>query len=188
MNIQLILEYLIENKIGRNRAQKIDNVTNITSPKLLSSIESDQSTLQATNAMVRELLYNEQQSTINQILLPLLHQSGNENRWLLWITPNRKLSRQWLINSGLPLSKIVQLNQILPLASPNAMEKALASGNYSVVLGWLPELSEHEVQKLKLAAHKGTALGLIMRPQNLNLSGQLKILSSTIKVHSIYYH
>ncbi|QTL38643.1 SOS-induced cell division inhibitor SulA [Xenorhabdus budapestensis] len=186
MNIQLILEYLIENKINRNRAQKIDNVTNITSPKLQFSIESGQSTLPATNSMVRELLYNEQQPTINQILLPLLHQSGNENRWLLWITPNRKLSRQWLINSGLPLSKIIQLNQILPIASPNAMEKALASGNYSVVLGWLPELSEYEVQKLQLAAHKGTALGLIMRPQNL--SGQLKILSSTIKVHSIYYH
>ncbi len=66
------------------------------------------------------------------------------------------------------------------------MEKALASGNYSVVLGWLPELSEYEVQKLQLAAHKGTALGLIMRPQNL--SGQLKILPSTIKVHSTYYH
>ncbi|WP_340618696.1 SOS-induced cell division inhibitor SulA [Xenorhabdus entomophaga] len=127
--------------------------------KRLSFVESRQCasstvTSSIVKGMVSELIYNEHQPTINHILLPLLRQTGNENRWLLWVTPNKRLSRQWLISSGLPLNKIVQLNQIRPIASISAMEKALASGNYSIVLGWLPELSEYEVNRLQLAAQR----------------------------------
>ncbi|MDC9613048.1 cell division inhibitor SulA [Xenorhabdus khoisanae] len=159
--------------------------------KRLSFVESLQCasstvTSSIVKGMVSELIYNEHQPTINHILLPLLRQTGNENRWLLWVTPNKRLSRQWLISSGLPLNKIVQLNQIRPIASISAMEKALASGNYSIVLGWLPELSEYEVNRLQLAAQRGTALGFIMRPQNL--THQLVSPSNRLHIHSIYYH
>ncbi|WP_418384915.1 SOS-induced cell division inhibitor SulA [Xenorhabdus hominickii] len=155
--------------------------------KKRSFIEPPQSTIsQTAKGLVSELIYNEHQSVINHILLPLLRQSGNEKRWLLWVTPNKKLSRNWLINSGLPLNKVVQLNQILPMASIEAMEKALASGNYSVVLGWLPELSEYEANKLQLAAQKGTALGFIMRPQNL--THQFMSQLNRLQIYSVYYH
>ncbi|MBI6548462.1 SOS-induced cell division inhibitor SulA [Xenorhabdus lircayensis] len=151
-----------------------------------SFAKQPQRTSQTIKGMVSELVYNEHQPVINHILLPLLRQSGNEDRWLLWVTPNKRLSRQWLMSSGLPLNKVVQLNQIRPVASISAMEKALASGNYSVVLGWLPELSEYEVDRLQLAAQKGTALGFIMRPQNL--VHQFMSQSNRLQIHSHYYH
>ncbi|KAA1184328.1 SOS-induced cell division inhibitor SulA [Photorhabdus heterorhabditis] len=139
--------------------------------------------------IVSELIYSDNQSVINHILLPLLRESGNESRWLLWVSPHKKLSRQWLINSGLPLDKIVQLNHINSITTVDAMERALASGNYSVVLGWLPKLSERDTVKLQSAARKGNALGFIMRPQNVNKGTNCtELQSNLLKIHSIYYH
>ncbi|NHB91676.1 SOS-induced cell division inhibitor SulA [Photorhabdus cinerea] len=139
--------------------------------------------------IVSELIYSDNQSVINHILLPLLRESGNESRWLLWVSPHKKLSRQWLINSGLPLDKIVQLNRINSITTVDAMERALASGNYSVVLGWLPKLSERDTVKLQSAARKGNALGFIMRPQNVNKgTNYTELQSNLLKIHSIYYH
>ncbi|PHM37524.1 SOS-induced cell division inhibitor SulA [Xenorhabdus innexi] len=190
MSIQPTLEYLIESKIevenNTTRKHEINNVINTTSTKLQPINQPEQGIIQAAQGTISELSYCEQWPVLNHILLPLLHQSRSENRWLLWITPNKKVSRQWLVDSGLPLHKSVQLNQIAPVASPHAMEKALESGNYCVVLGWLPELSEYGVQKLRLAAQKGTALGLIMRPQYS--SEQYESTENGIKLHSIYYH
>ncbi|WP_425275011.1 SOS-induced cell division inhibitor SulA [Xenorhabdus ishibashii] len=154
--------------------------------KRISSLEPPQCTSHMIKGMVSELVYNEQQTVINHILLPLLRQSGKENRWLLWVNPNKRLSRQWLIETGLPLNKVVQLNQIRPIASISAMEKALASGNYSIVLGWLPELSEYQLNTLQIAAQKGITLGFIMRP--LNLSHQFISQSDRLQIYSNYYH
>ncbi|WP_348987058.1 SOS-induced cell division inhibitor SulA [Xenorhabdus sp. SGI240] len=154
--------------------------------KRVSFVEPLQCTSHTIKGMVSELVYNEHQPVINHILLPLLHQSGKENRWLLWVNPNKRLNRQWLIDAGLPLNKIVQLNQIHPIASISAMEKALASGNYSVVLGWLPELSEYQLSTLQIAAQKGITLGFIMRPQNL--SHPFITQANKLQIHSDYYH
>ncbi|AYA40666.1 cell division inhibitor SulA [Xenorhabdus nematophila] len=190
MNTQSAWEYFIKQKTATVATTVNEYKTNKEmverTVKKLPFAEPSHSPSQTTKGMVSELIYNEHQSAIHHILLPLLRQSGNENRWLLWVTPDKKLSRHWLVSSGLPLNKVVQLNQILPTDSIDAMEKALASGNYSVVLGWLPELSEYEVNKLQLAAQKGTALGLIMRPQNL--VHQFMPHPNKLQIHSNYYH
>lgn len=45
------------------------------------------------------------------------------------------------------------------------MVRALRTGNYSVVIGWLPEdLSQEEHLRLTEAAEEGNAMGFIMRP------------------------
>ncbi|MCG3470411.1 cell division inhibitor SulA [Xenorhabdus bovienii] len=197
MGIRSSWGYLIEKKTAANGTEeeqktdscpvlKIDKTASITTASRLSFVESSQYDSQMVKGMVSELIYGEHQPAINHLLLPLLRQSGHENRWLLWVTPNKRLSRQWLMSSGLPLDKVVQLNQIRPVASIDAMEKALASGNYSVVLGWLPELSEYDVQKLQLAAQKGTALGFIMRPQNS--AHHFKPPVNRLQISSVYYH
>jgi len=138
------------------------------------------------NGLISELVYNERQPAVAQLLLPLLQQLGRQSRWLLWLTPQQKLSKQWLQQSGLPVEKMVQLNQISPMATVEAMEKALLTGNYSVVLGWLPELTEEDRLKLGRAAELGNAYGFIMRPQrDINpIHGQC----STLKIHSSLYH
>ncbi|CAM3676860.1 SOS-induced cell division inhibitor SulA [Xenorhabdus thuongxuanensis] len=190
MSIRSAWEYLTEKKTAATgtteEEHKIDETMVEMTMKRMSFLESSQCTSHMIKGMVSELVYNEHQTVINHILLPLLRQSGKENRWLLWVNPNKRLSRQWLIDAGLPLNKVVQLNQIRPIASINAMEKALASGNYSVVLGWLPELSEYQLNTLQIAAQKGITLGFIMRPQNL--SHLFIAQKNRLQVHSNYYH
>lgn len=138
------------------------------------------------NGLISELVYNEHQPAVVQLLVPLLQQLGRQSRWLLWLIPQQKLSKQWLRQAHLPVDKVVQLSQISPTATVDAMEKALLSGNYSVVLGWLPELTEEDRLKLSQAAELGNAYGFIMRPQrDIDTShGHC----STLKIHSSLYH
>lgn len=140
----------------------------------------------ANHGLISEFVYSEDQHALAQLLLPFLHHLGSQSRWLLWLTPQQKLSRIWLSQSRLPVDKVVQVNQINAMSTIDAMEKALKTGNYSVVLGWLPEMSHSDREKLHVAAQQGNAYGFIMRPlidQNLT-DGQ----HSTVKIHSSAYH
>ncbi|KPD01879.1 SOS-induced cell division inhibitor SulA [Moellerella wisconsensis] len=142
-----------------------------------------------TEGMISELVYNDQHPIVDYLLLPLLRQFGDQSRWLLWLSPNKKLSKKWLAQSGLPLHKIMQLNHIDSITTIDAMEKALNSGNYSIVLGWLPELEDHDFTRLEKAALLGGSIGLIMRPQIINnivnpRSRQLNLL----KIQPNCYH
>ena len=80
------------------------------------------------NGLISELVYNERQPAVAQLLLPLLQQLGKQSRWLLWLTPQQKLSKQWLQQSGLPVDKMVQLSQISPVNTVEAMEKRCKRG------------------------------------------------------------
>ncbi|MFC0227928.1 SOS-induced cell division inhibitor SulA [Serratia aquatilis] len=138
------------------------------------------------NGLISELVYNDQQPAVAQLLVPLLRQLGMQSRWLLWLTPQQKLSKSWLEQAELPVHKVVQLNQIDPMATVDAMERALLTGNYSVVLGWLPELTEQDRLKLSRAAELGNAYGFIMRPQQDVATSRGHC--STIKIHTSLYH
>ncbi|WP_145530060.1 SOS-induced cell division inhibitor SulA [Yersinia alsatica] len=138
------------------------------------------------SGLISELMYSESQPAVTQLLLPLLQQLGKQSRWLLWLTPQQKLSRSWIQQSGLPISKIVQVRQINPLSTVDAMEKALLTGNYSVVLGWLPELSENDRSRLRLAAKLGNTYGFVMHPVDDTKSPQGQC--ATLKIHSSLYH
>lgn len=144
------------------------------------------------HGMVSELLYHNP-LIISHILLPLLKQYSYESRWLLWLNPQQKLNRTWLKEADLPLNKIIQLNHINTITTVDLMEKALMSGNYSVVLGWLPEISPEEMKSLEYAASKGKTLGFIMRQQNnhnIHLEGthSSKRHLNSVKIHSLHYH
>ena len=133
--------------------------------------------------VISELVYSEHQPMLSLLLLPLLRQLGKQSRWLLWLN---RLSKQWLADSGLPASKVMQLNQIEPVDSIYAMECALRSGNYSVVLGWLPPLTQNERARLRKAAQEGECFGLVMQP-DLNSEpdqGQRNLL----KIQSKLFH
>ncbi|MCG8710176.1 cell division inhibitor SulA [Brenneria sp. 4F2] len=136
---------------------------------------------------ISEVVYSADQPIVAHLLLPLLQQLGAQSRWLLWLSPQQKLSRPWLQQSGLPLDKSVQLNHINPLFTVDAMEKALLSGNYSAVLCWLShDLTEEEKIRLRRAAESGNTYGFIMRPEKTN-NGAHRLFSS-LKIHSTLYH
>ncbi|PWC11562.1 SOS-induced cell division inhibitor SulA [Brenneria corticis] len=167
------------------RTQSLSSYNDQPSP--FSGNQSATASSVSHGGMISEIVYNADQPIVTYLLLPLLQQLGAQSRWLLWLSPQQKLSRPWLQQSGLPLDKIVQLNHINPLLTVDAMEKALLTGNYSAVLCWLPDdLTEEEKVRLRQAALSGNSYGFIMRPENTKF-GPYRLLPS-LKIHSTLYH
>ena len=76
---------------------------------------SHDATEQPANGLISEIVYREDQPMMTQLLLlPLLQQLGQQSRWQLWLTPQQKLSREWVQFSCLPLSKVMQIRQLSP--------------------------------------------------------------------------
>ncbi|EHD04302.1 Cell division inhibitor [Salmonella enterica subsp. enterica serovar Wandsworth str. A4-580] len=135
------------------------------------------------------------------LLLPLLRQLGQQSRWQLWLTPQQKLSREWVQSSGLPLTKVMQISQLAPRHTLESMIRALRTGNYSVVIGWMTEeLTEEEHASLVEAAKVGNAVGFIMRPVRAQVGFIMRPVRavrahalprrqhSGLKIHSNLYH
>lgn len=141
-----------------------------------------------STGLISEVVYREDQPLLTQLLLlPLLQQLGQQSRWQLWLTPQQKLSREWVLSAGLPLAKVMQINQLSPCDTVDSMIRALRTGNYSVVIGWLPEeLSEEEHLRLTEAAEEGHAMGFIMRP--VRADSYRRGQHSGLKIHSNLYH
>ena len=56
------------------------------------------STENTTAGLISEVVYREDQPMMTQLLLlPLLQQLGQQSRWQLWLTPQQKLSREWVL-------------------------------------------------------------------------------------------
>lgn len=137
---------------------------------------------------ISELSYHAQYpALLNSLLLPLLKQLSEQSRWQLWLTPAHKLNRHWLQQSGLPLEKSMQVPSLTAEGGVRAMAKALRSGNFSVVLAWLPgHLTATEREELEQAAKEGRSLGLIMREENdFNYSGRQE---NRLKIQSPLLH
>jgi cell division inhibitor SulA len=146
------------------------------------------SNARVSTGMISEVLYREDQPMQTQLLLlPLLQQLGQQSRWQLWLTPQQKLSREWVLSAGLPLTKVMQVSQMAPSHTVDSMIRALRTGNYSVVIGWFAQaLSEDEQHKLAEAAEEGNAIGFIMRPIRADVVARGHL--SGLKIHSNLYH
>lgn len=162
------------------KSQSVNRTVHATASASLSPV--------CTSGQISELIYSENQPGMTQLLLlPLLQQLGTQSRWQLWLTPQQKLSRDWLLRCGLPLDKVMHSPASDAITTVEAMIKALQTGNYSVVLGWLvEEVSAADRLRLQEAANSGQALGLIMRSEN-------SIFPSTgplcgLRIHSSLYH
>lgn len=141
-----------------------------------------------STGLISEVVYREDQPMMTQLLLlPLLQQLGQQSRWQLWLTPQQKLSREWVQSAGLPLTKVMQINQLSPCHTLESMIRALRTGNYSVVIGWLTEeLTEEEHAELVKAADEGNAMGFIMRPVSAHTHATRQ--QTGLKIHSNLYH
>ncbi|ELY4511627.1 SOS-induced cell division inhibitor SulA [Cronobacter dublinensis] len=141
-----------------------------------------------TKGLISEVMYNEDQPWMTQlVLLPLLQQLGQQSRWQLWLTPQQRLSREWVESSGLPLTKVMQVSQMNPQVTIDSMIRALETGNYSVVIAWLhDDLTNDEHRRLTEAAEKGNAMGFLMRPVQPSLTGDRP--RSGLRIHSRMVH
>ncbi|ALB62308.1 Cell division inhibitor [Cronobacter condimenti 1330] len=141
-----------------------------------------------TKGLISEVMYNEDQPWMTQlVLLPLLQQLGQQSRWQLWLTPQQRLSREWVESAGLPLTKVMQVSQMDPQVTLGSMIRALETGNYSVVIAWLhDDLTDEEHRLLTEAAEKGNAMGFLMRPVQPSLGGERP--RSGLRIHSRMVH
>ncbi len=70
-----------------------------------------------STGLISEVVYREDQPLLTQLLLlPLLQQLGQQSRWQLWLTPQQKLSREWVQSAGLPLTKVISSRRAIPLS------------------------------------------------------------------------
>ncbi|CCJ78858.1 cell division inhibitor SulA [Cronobacter muytjensii] len=141
-----------------------------------------------TKGLISEVMYNEDQPWMTQlVLLPLLQQLGQQSRWQLWLTPQQRLSREWVESAGLPLTKVMQVSQMNPQVTIDSMIRAMETGNYSVVIAWLhDDLTDNEHRRLTEAAEKGNAMGFLMRPVQPSLTGDRP--RSGLRIHSRMVH
>ncbi len=141
-----------------------------------------------TKGLISEVMYNEDQPWMTQlVLLPLLQQLGQQSRWQLWLTPQQRLSREWVESAGLPLTKVMQVSQMNPQVTIDSMIRAMETGNYSVVIAWLhDDLTDDEHRRLTEAAEKGNAMGFLMRPVQSSLTGDRP--RSGLRIHSRMVH
>jgi cell division inhibitor SulA len=110
-----------------------------------------------------------------------------QSRWQLWLTPQQRLSREWVESAGLPLTKVMQVSQMNPQVTLDSMIRALETGNYSVVIAWLhDDLTDDEHRRLTEAAEKGNAMGFLMRPVQPSLPGDRP--RSGLRIHSRMVH
>lgn len=179
--------HTVTHKVGL--AMYTSGVVNRSSAAVVKTASHTLSPVENTSAaLISEVLYREDQPMMAQmLLLPLLQQLGQQSRWQLWLTPQQKLSREWVQSSGLPLTKVMQLRQMSSCDMLDSMVRALRTGNYSVVIGWLTEeLSPEEHARLLSAAEEGSSMVFIMRPvqSTSHPTGQF----NGLKIHSNLYH
>ncbi|AKJ43859.1 hypothetical protein QQ39_11060 [Pragia fontium] len=118
--------------------------------------------------LVSEIVYDPQNPFTLHLLLPFLQQLGQQPRWQLWLSPERRLNRYWINSLGLPEKKTVALNTTSIEMSVEMIEKALKSGNFSSVIAWLPSMAPNVKEKLRQAAVDGDCYCFILQPLSAN--------------------
>lgn len=99
------------------------------------------------------------------LVAPLLRQLGTQERWQVWINPPWLPYAPALGQQGVAVGQALLLNCRDDKDVLWAMEQCLASGCCSIVQAWPARLQPHQIRRLHLAAQKGSALGLLLRPQ-----------------------
>jgi cell division inhibitor SulA len=100
-----------------------------------------------------------------QLLMPLLAQLSRDERWFAWIAPPLKLPKQWLLEAGIDINKIMMLQ---PSGSNDTLElarKALQTGTCHAVISWPGQLQQDQLQQLELAAQHGQSHAIVIQPR-----------------------
>jgi len=127
----------------------------------LSSGMSPKQRSAAGKGSLTEIITCEDSAIQPMQLLPMLAQCDSSNRWLMWLSPNRTLNKQWLESIGLQKAPVVHID--LCCDTQNRLcERILGSGNSHLIIEWQGTLNKSERDKLrKLAGDSGSHVVLI---------------------------
>jgi hypothetical protein len=102
-----------------------------------------------------------------QLFLPALVecQRRGATPWLVWIAPPHEPYAPALAQQGIELGRLLVVRPTTAMEALWAAEQALSSGGCAAVLLWLKGTDNRWLRRLKLAAEKGRALGVLFRPE-----------------------
>jgi cell division inhibitor SulA len=114
---------------------------------------------------ITQIIMADQHEYNFQLLMPLLAQLSQDDRWFAWIAPPLKLPKQWLLEAGIDINKIMMLqpsenNDTLELA-----RKALNTGTCHAVISWPGQLDTEELEQLEQAARHGRSHAILIQPR-----------------------
>ncbi|MDO6513180.1 MULTISPECIES: cell division inhibitor SulA [unclassified Neptuniibacter] len=97
------------------------------------------------------------------MLMPLLAQLSQDDRWFVWIAPPVLLPKQLLADAGIDLNKVILLNPDNKHSTFALAKQALSTGTSHSVISWPGYLSERELNELENAAKQGQSHGIVIR-------------------------
>ncbi|MFO7786862.1 MAG: SulA-like leucine-rich domain-containing protein [Halospina sp.] len=117
----------------------------------------------APEANVTEIILPEEQIENFQLLLPMLTQLNQEERWLAWIDPPAGLVGKWQQHHGIIQHQLLILRSSAQHSAETLAEKALSAGTCHAVVLWTSGLSRHSYGRLENASVSGHSHGVILR-------------------------
>ncbi|WP_415884095.1 cell division inhibitor SulA [Neptuniibacter sp. QD34_54] len=117
---------------------------------------------QLAGTMTEIVVQDENFSNI-PMLMPLLAQLSQDDRWFVWIAPPVLLPKNLLIEAGIDLTKVILLNPDNKHSTFELAKQALSTGTSHAVISWPGYLNDEEFNDLESAAKKGQSHGIIIR-------------------------
>lgn len=114
---------------------------------------------------ITEIILQDEDEYNFQLLMPLLAQLSQDNRWFAWIAPPKKMPKKWLMEAGIDINKIMVLQPSEDNSALDLAEKALATGTCHAVISWPGALGNDEFSQLQKAAKKGLSHAILVRPR-----------------------
>lgn len=112
---------------------------------------------------VTEIVVQDDNFSNIPMLMPLLAQLSQDDRWFVWIAPPVLLPKQLLLDAGIDLNKVILLNPDNKHSTYALAKQALSTGTSHSVISWPGYLSEGELNELEGAAKEGQSHGIIIR-------------------------
>jgi len=112
---------------------------------------------------VTEIIVSPEQAENIQMLLPMMTQLNQDNRWLAWIDPPQSLLNRWQQQSGIIANQIMILRSTATKSTLEITQQALSAGTCHAVIAWTNQLSKKDFGLLEAASAKGNSHGVVMR-------------------------
>ena len=115
------------------------------------------------NSNFTERLLHNSSISLQPVLLPMIAQLSQQDRWLTLINPPADLSKDLLRQGGANLAQILVLRAHTPDQEQRLFKRALASGTSHTVMGWNDCHQCIDISVLNQDASRGDCLGILVR-------------------------
>tara|TARA_R110002072_G_scaffold301462_2_gene481246 strand:+ start:6066 stop:6617 length:552 start_codon:yes stop_codon:yes gene_type:complete len=115
-------------------------------------------------ANVTEIVLTKDKMDSIQLILPMLINLHQKERWLAWIDPPIQLLKEWQkTHNDSALNDIMILRSNDNLSVFELSKRALTAGTCHAVIAWTNNLNQDEFSKLEAASSKGNSHGIILK-------------------------